>query len=191
MKAAVYARVSTDDQTEDLQLRDLRAYCAMRGWVAKEFIDHGVSGRRARRPALDALWAAVRNREVDIVVVWRFDRFGRTVRQLIIALEEFRELGVEFASIREQMDTTTPLGRAMFTVAAAFAELESNVLGERTKAGMRAARERGSKIGRPAEADGAEVVQLHKRGKKTAEIAASLGLHVTTVRRVLRRTTVA
>src|SRR5436309_7421424 len=127
-RVAVYARVSTGDQTCEPQLRDLREYVAARGWRAAEYVDHGVSGTRERRPALDRLLAEVRARKVDVVVVAAFDRFGRSVRHLVETLDLFRHLGVDFVSLREQIDTGSPLGQAVFTIIAAIAQLERSLI---------------------------------------------------------------
>jgi DNA invertase Pin-like site-specific DNA recombinase len=149
-RGAIYARVSTTEQTCDSQLRDLREYCRARGWdQVTEFIDEGVSGTTDRRPALDQLMAVVRKRRVDVVVVAAFDRFGRSVRHLVDTLELFRHLDVEFISLREQIDTGSPLGQAVFTIIAAIAQLERSLLVERVKAGLRRARDQGKHIGRP------------------------------------------
>jgi DNA invertase Pin-like site-specific DNA recombinase len=149
-RVAIYARVSTVDQTCDNQLRDLRDYCHARGWDrVTEYIDEGVSGTTDRRQALDQLMGAVRGRRVDVVVVAAFDRFGRSVRHLVETLELFRHLDVEFISIREQIDTGSPLGQAVFTIIAAIAQLERSLLVERVKAGLRRARDQGTHIGRP------------------------------------------
>jgi DNA invertase Pin-like site-specific DNA recombinase len=150
MRAAIYARVSTVDQTCDNQLRDLREYCSARGWgEVGEFIDQGVSGTTDRRPALDELMTAVKKRRVDVVLVAAFDRFGRSVRHLVETLELFRHLDVEFISLREQIDTGSPLGQAVFTIIAAIAALERSLLIERVKAGLRRARDQGKHVGRP------------------------------------------
>ena len=149
-RVAIYARVTTTDQTCDSQLRDLREYCRARGWdQVTEFVDEGVSGTTDRRPALDELMAVVRKRRVDVVVVAAFDRFGRSVRHLVDTLELFRHLDVEFISLREQIDTGSPLGQAVFTIIAAIAQLERSLLVERVKAGLRRARDQGKHIGRP------------------------------------------
>src|SRR6266516_2274012 len=149
-RVAIYARVSTTDQTCDNQLRDLRDYCRARGWTdVREFIDTGISGTKERRPALDKLMAAVKGRHVDVVVVAAFDRFGRSVRHLVEALELFRHLGVEFISLREQIDTGSPLGTAVFTIIAAIAQLERSLIVERVKSGLRRARAEGKRLGRP------------------------------------------
>src|SRR5947199_2854112 len=148
-RVAIYARVSTADQSCEPQLRDLREYVAARGWRAEEYVDVGVSGTRQRRPALDRLLAAVKARKVDVVVVAAFDRLGRSVRHLVETLELLRHLGVEFVSLREQIDTGSPLGQAVFTIIAAIAQLERSLIVERVKAGLRRARAEGKRLGRP------------------------------------------
>jgi DNA invertase Pin-like site-specific DNA recombinase len=150
-RAALYLRVSTPDQKPDLQFDGLRAYAARAGLdIVQDFCDVGVSGRREGRPQLNALMASVRNREIDCVVVWKFDRFARSTRHLLAALEEFNHLGVRFVSVQDQIDTDSPMGRAMFTIIGAMAELESSLISERVTAGMRAAETRGKHLGRPA-----------------------------------------
>jgi DNA invertase Pin-like site-specific DNA recombinase len=150
-RAALYLRVSTTDQKPDLQFDGLRAYAARAGLdIIQDYCDVGVSGRRERRPQLNALMAAARNREIDCVLVWKFDRFARSTRHLLAALEEFNYLGVRFISVQDQVDTDSPMGRAMFTIIGAMAELESSLISERVTAGMRAAETRGKHLGRPA-----------------------------------------
>ena len=148
---ALYLRVSTADQKPDLQYDGLRAYAARAGLhVVRDYCDVGVSGRREGRPQLNALMAAARNREIDCVLVWKFDRFARSTRHLLTALEEFNHLGVRFVSVQDQIDTDSPMGRAMFTIIGAMAELESSLISERVTAGMRAAETRGKHLGRPS-----------------------------------------
>src|SRR5271167_4395101 len=150
-RAALYLRVSTSDQKPDLQFDGLRAYAARAGLeVVKDYLDVGVSGRREGRPQLNALMAVARNREIDCVLVWKFDRFARSTRHLLAALEEFNHLGVRFVSVQDQIDTDSPMGRAMFTIIGAMAELESSLISERVTAGMRAAETRGEHLGRPS-----------------------------------------
>lgn len=154
VRAGIYARVSTQAQAEKhgsaYQREALAAYCERRGWsLVAEHVDEGFSGSKSDRPGLNALWAAARRRDVDMVVVWRFDRFARSLLDLVNALAEFEALGVGFVSLTEQMDTSTPLGRAMFAVAGAMAQLERDLARERAQAGMDAAIARGVKVGRP------------------------------------------
>ena len=150
-RTALYLRVSTADQKPDLQYDGLRGYAERAGLdVVQDYCDVAVSGRREGRPELDALMAAARNREIDCVLVWKFDRFARSTRHLLMALEEFDHLGVRFVSVQDQIDTSSPMGRAMFTIIGAMAELESSLISERVTAGMRAAQARGRHLGRPA-----------------------------------------
>ena len=134
-RVAIYARVSTQDQDPQMQLRELRAYAKHRAFtIAHEFIDH-VSGATSERPELSKLWQTARARKIDTVLVWKFDRFARSTKQLIDALEEFRHLGVDFISITEQIDTSSPMGKAMFTVISAIAEFERSLISERVRSG--------------------------------------------------------
>lgn len=188
MRIALYARVSTTDQDADLQLVELRRYAAARGWViAAEFVDRGVSGAASSRPALDQLWAASRRREVDGIVVWRFDRFSRSVSDLVRSLDEFRALGVAFVSIHEQIDTSSPTGRIVFAVVAAMAEFEREILRERVRAGLSRARERGVRLGRPLKLDALEVLRLRRDGMSVRAIARNIGAPASTVADVLAR----
>ena len=150
-RTALYLRVSTADQKPDLQYDGLRGYTARAGLdVVQDYCDVAVSGRREGRPQLNALMAAARNQEIDCVLVWKFDRFARSTRHLLTALEEFDHLGVRFVSVQDQIDTDSPMGRAMFTIIGAMAELESSLISERVTAGMRAAEARGRHLGRPS-----------------------------------------
>ena len=129
-RVAIYARVSTQDQDPHMQLRELRSYAKHRAFtIVHEFIDH-ISGATSERPELSKLWQASRARGIDTVLVWKFDRFARSTKQLIDALEEFRHLGVDFISITEQIDTSSPMGKAMFTVISAIAEFERSLISE-------------------------------------------------------------
>lgn len=150
-RTALYLRVSTAEQKPDLQQDGLQAYAGRAGLdVVRSYCDVAVSGRKEGRPQLNALMAAARNREIDCVLVWKFDRFARSTRHLLAALEEFDHLGVRFVSVQDQVDTSSPMGRAMFTIIGAMAELESALISERVTAGMRAAEARGRHLGRPA-----------------------------------------
>src|ERR1700751_4411547 len=152
MRAAVYARVSTsgNGQSPEMQLRDFGEYCQRRAWaLAGEYADVGISGAKDRRPELDRLMADAHRRKFDVVVVWKFDRFARSVSHLLRALETFNALGIAFVSLSEQMDTTTPAGKMVFTVLGAVAELERSLIVERVKAGIRNAKAKGKRLGRP------------------------------------------
>ena len=142
MRIAIYARVSTHNgQDPEMQLRELREYCQRREWaITREYVDIGISGRKEKRPELDQLLHDAHRRCFDAVVVWRFDRFARSVSHLLKALENFRALGIEFVSLSEQVDTSTPTGKMIFTVLGAVAELERSLIVERVRAGLRNAR---------------------------------------------------
>jgi len=148
IRAAIYARVSTADQTCENQLIDRRRYCAARGWDTTEYVDTGVSGAKNRRPALDQLMADARRRKVDTVVVWRLDRFGRNLRHLITAIEELNVAGVSFVSMGENIDTASPTGRLLLGIMGSFAEFERERIRERIHAGLARARRQGQKLGR-------------------------------------------
>lgn len=151
-RAAIYARVSTANNGQDptMQTRELTEYCQRRGWtVVGEYVDVGISGTKEKRPELDRLLSDAHTRRFDAVVVWKFDRFARSVSHLLRALENFQALGIEFVSLSEQLDTSTPTGKMVFTVLGAVAELERSLIVERVRAGMRSARAKGKRIGRP------------------------------------------
>ena len=184
MRAAIYARVSTKDQSCEMQMRDLRAYCAARGFtIIREYIDIGQSGAKDSRPQLNELVADARKRKVDSILVWRFDRFARSTKHLLLALEEFRSLGVQFISYQENIDTSSSLGQALFTIVSAVAQLERDLIRERVSAGIRNARLNGKKLGRPrVKANLEEILQLQAEGHSLRKIAAKLGIGDGTVR---------
>ena len=148
-RAAIYARVSTLDQEPENQLVDLRRYVAARGWTAVEFVDRGVSGSRDRRPALDAVLTDVKRRRFDVLVCWRLDRLGRSLKHLVTLLDELQALGVAFVSLQEGIDATTPAGKLQMHILAAIAEFERARIAERVRAGLARARANGTRLGRP------------------------------------------
>ena len=187
-RAALYARVSTDEQDPGLQVADLHRLAQHRGWtVAGEYLDLGISGSKASRPGLDRLMADARAGRLDVVAVWRFDRFARSTRHLLLALEEFQALSVDFVSVRESIDTSTPMGRMVFTMVAAVAELEKELIRERVIAGIRRAQAQGKHCGRkPVAIDLRPAVAMLDRGHGIKTTARSLGVSVSTLRRRLR-----
>jgi DNA invertase Pin-like site-specific DNA recombinase len=188
MRAAIYGRISTSNHGQDigLQTRELRQFCEARGWqLAGEYLDEGISGAKDSRPELNKLMADASRRRFDAVVVWKFDRFARSVSHLLRALETFNALGIAFVSLSEQIDTTTPMGRMVFTVLGAVAELERSLIRERVKAGLRNARAKGKHVGRPRLAlDGSEIAHLRAQGLSWLAIGQRLGVGEGTVRRV-------
>src|ERR1700722_4462006 len=184
MRIGIYARVSTKDQSCEMQLRDLRTYCAARAFdLVREYVDVGQSGAKDSRPELNILMDDARKRQFDAIVVWRFDRFARSTKHLLTALEEFRSLGIQFISYQENVDTSTPLGQALFTIVSAVAQLERELIRERVSAGIRNARANDKKLGRPKTlVDRAQVLQLREQGQSLQQIATNLGIGYGTVR---------
>lgn len=191
MRAAVYARVSTLNHGQDvgMQTRELRQFCEARGWqIAGEYLDEGISGAKEKRPELDRLMADAHLRRFDAVIVWKFDRFARSVSHLLRALETFNALGVGFVSLSESLDTSTPAGKMVFTVLGAVAELERSLIAERVKAGLRNARAKGKCLGRPRVAvDAARIAALRAQGASWRAIAAQMKLGEGTVRRAAQK----
>jgi DNA invertase Pin-like site-specific DNA recombinase len=187
MRVAVYARVSTANNGQDptMQTREVREYIERRGWqLASEYVDVGISGSKEKRPELDRLMADAHRRRFDCVVVWKFDRFARSVSHLLRALDTFRVLGIEFVSLSESLDTATPAGRMVFTVLGAVAELERSLIVERVKAGLRNARAKGKRIGRPhVFVDARRIATLRADGVSWPAIAKQLGVGVGTAYR--------
>ena len=181
-RAAIYARVSTLDQAPENQLDELRRYVTARGWTVTEYVDHGISGAKETRPALNALVKDATRRKVDVLVCWRLDRLGRNLRHLVTLLDELQVLGVGFVSLNEGIDATTPAGRLQLHVLAALAEFERARNAERVKAGMARAQRNGRKIGRPrrrlSQADLGRTAQLSIR-----KAAAVLGVSRAAVHR--------
>ncbi len=193
MKVALYCRCSTDDQTVNLQLDELKAYCARRRWdIVETFVDQGVSGSKESRPALDKLMKAAKRRAFDAVLVYRYDRFARSLKQLVNTLCEFDALGIQFVSLHEGVDTSTPNGRLIFGIFASIAEFERELIRRRVRSGMQAAKARGVKLGRrPITVNVAEVQRLRSEGCSFETIAKQMGFSVGTVFRASQRTVAA
>jgi len=186
-KVAIYVRVSTKDQSVDMQLNDLERYSGERGLnVFKIYEDSGVSGTKETRPALNELMDDAKKRKFDVVLVWRFDRFARNTKHLVTALYEFRNLGIDFISYQENIDTSSPLGEAIFTIISAMSKLERDIIAERVKGGLRKAKANGKRLGRPKnEVDTDKVIEYRKQNKSIRQIAAELNLSKGTVQRAL------
>jgi len=168
-----------------MQTRELREYSQRRGMaIVGEYTDVGVSGSKDSRPQLNRLMADAHKRRFDAVVVWKFDRFARSVSHLLRALETFKALGIAFVSLTEQLDTTTPTGKMVFTVLGAVAELERSLIAERVRAGLRNARAKGKRLGRPrVMVDSAAITWLRSQGASWRAISAQLGVGVATIYR--------
>jgi DNA invertase Pin-like site-specific DNA recombinase len=186
-RVGLYARVSTNDQqTLAMQNRAMREYAARRGWTVVLQVREVNSGA-VRREAREKLLEAARRREIDLVLVWRLDRWGRSVTDLLATLQELEHLGVGFVSLTEALDLTTPAGRTMAGLLAIFAEFEREILRERTRAGLAHARQNGKRLGRPITVGihAEEVRKLHRAGVSKSEIARQLAIGRTSVRRIL------
>ena len=181
-RAAIYARVSTLDQEPENQLEELRRYVAARGWTAVEFVDHGVSGSKDRRPALDRLVKDAKRRRFDVLVCWRLDRLGRNLRHLILLLDDLQAIGVGFVSLAEGIDATTPAGRLQLHILGAIAEFERSRVIERVQAGLQRARRQGRTLGRPRRViTRFELARVE--GLSTREAAKTLGVPRSTLQR--------
>ena len=177
-RVAIYARVSTKDQDVELQLVELRNYVKDRNWtVYKEYVDIGQSGAKDSRPQLNQLMTDAKRKRFDVVLCWKFDRYARSLKHLVDSLFEFKALSIDFVSLTEGIDTTTPVGMAMFGVIGAMAQLERDLIRERVLAGMRRAKARGKAIGRPkAQLDIEEVKRLRDEGHNITQISKILNV---------------
>jgi DNA invertase Pin-like site-specific DNA recombinase len=185
-RAGIYARVSTNNgQDPEVQFAEIRQFCKRRDWTTvQEYVDKGISGSKEHRPALDKLLADCRKRAVDCVVVYRYDRFARSLRQLVNALEEFRALGIDFVSLHEGVDTSTPNGRLVFGIFASIAEFERELIRDRVKSGLALAKSRGKRLGRPrVNVDRLRIATLRNQGRCWAEICHVSGISKGTAQR--------
>jgi DNA invertase Pin-like site-specific DNA recombinase len=192
-RAAIYTRVSTLDQHPEMQEKELRHYVAQRNWMLHQvYIDKGVSGAVEKRPGLDEMMNDCRRRKVDVVVMWKFDRFARSLKQLLNALELFRELGIGFVSCTEAIDTSLPHGEMLFQIIGAIAQWERSLIAERVKAGLHHARQQGKRLGRPSlrRLEPEEIAKLKNERKRNhvpfRELAKRFGVSVWTAHHLCR-----
>ncbi len=188
-RAALYARVSTNEQTAENQLQALRAFASARGWQAPEYVDAGISGAKEQRPALDALLRAARARRIDVVVCVKLDRLARSTHQLVALGSELQALRVDLVVLDQQLDTTTPSGRLLFHMLAAIAEFERDLIRDRVMAGITRARAQGRRIGRPRvhRVDAGEAGVLLASGLALRAVARQLGVHPSAVARAVAK----
>jgi DNA invertase Pin-like site-specific DNA recombinase len=191
MRVALYGRVSTANHGQDvgMQMTELRHYCARRGFeITGEYIDHGISGAKDSRPALNRLMADAHQRRFDAVCCWKLDRFGRSLKHLVNAIADLEAMGIAFISLQDNLDLSTPPGRLMFHIIAAMAQFERSLIQERVRAGMRNARAKGRQIGRRRAAfDPEQARSLLLAGRSLAQVGAALGVSASTVCRRLQR----
>ncbi len=186
-RIAIYARVSTKDQSVDMQLNDLERYSKERGFNVFKVYRDSISGTKNTRPGLDHLMNDARKKRFDVVLVWRFDRFARSTKHLVNALYEFRSLGIDFISYQENIDTSSPLGEAIFTIISAMAKLERDIIAERVRGGLRRAQANGKRLGRPkCRVNTKKVAEHRQQGKTFRQIAAILNLSPSVVYRTLK-----
>jgi putative DNA-invertase from lambdoid prophage Rac len=186
MKAFLYARVSTDEQSVDMQVHEMVAYCERRGWADAKIFTDTISGSKERRPVLDSLMAQVRRGQCDVVLVYKFDRFARSLRHLLNALEEFESLNVAFVSLHDEFDMTTATGRLMFKIVGAFAEFERDIIRQRVRSGMAHAKAQGKHMGRkPLPLDAAQITALRAQGLPWREVAHRVKADESTVRKFM------
>jgi len=189
--AGIYARVSTSDQDPTAQVDQLRTYCRARGWELHEYVDHGVSGAKERRPGLDALVQVARRRQIDVIVCTKLDRLARSLAHLVALGGEFKALGIDLVVLDQAIDTTTAAGRAMFGMLAVFAEFERDLIRERVVAGLRRARALGKRLGRPRTHVGREqVLALREAGLSYRMIGRRLHISAALAHRLARPTPV-
>jgi DNA invertase Pin-like site-specific DNA recombinase len=189
-RVALYARVSTlNGQDPEMQLSELREYATRRGWaITSEYVDQGVSGSKESRPELNQLMADALRRKFDAVLVWKIDRFGRSLKHLVNALADLCAYGVAFVSFRDNLDLSTPSGRLMFQIIGAMAEFERSLIQERVKAGLRNARAKGKKFGRPrAQVDAGAVAALRSKGFSWSQVCRTLDVSKGTAQRSVTR----
>jgi len=189
-RVALYARVSTADKGQDpeVQLSELREYCERRGWkISREYVDRGISGSRESRPELDQLMVDARRRQFDALAVWKIDRLGRSLKHLVMTLAELDSLGVAFISLKDNLDLSTPSGRLMFQIIGAMGEFEKALIQERVRAGLKYARAKGKRLGRPKKSvDSVKVLGLRKDGHSWRDIAKKMGAGIGTCYRAAK-----
>jgi len=191
---ALYTRVSSDEQNTESQERALRDYVRRRGWIVqKVYRDHGLSGANANRPALNELLKESRRGSIDVVVVWKFDRFARSLQALISGLELCRSLGIDFVSVTEAIDTSLPAGELVFQMIGAVAQFERSLIGERVRSGLANARAKGKVLGRPPlrNLTPKEICELRRQRRKQQipfrDLAKKFGISVWTAHQTVRR----
>ena len=184
-RIGVYLRVSTQDQSTELQLKEIKAYLAARGWDDVKIYEDKATGTNANRAMLKALLNDVRERKIDTVIVWKLDRFARSLKDLITMLQELNELGVEFISLKDQLDLSTSAGKLMVHIIGAFAQFEADIIKERVRAGIANAKSKGQKLGRPVQIDASKVIALRSEGWSLGKIAKQLGVSKAGVHKTL------
>lgn len=186
-RVAVYLRVSTTDQKTDLQRAELLAYLGTRGWTQFTVYEEKLTGTNSNRPEFRRLMNDARAKNVDVVLCWKLDRFSRSLRDLIVHLQELADLGIEFISLKDQIDLSTSTGRLMLHIIGAFGQFEADIIKERVRAGLASAKAQGKRLGRPPEIDAETVLALRGEGLSLQSIASKLQISKTAVHNTLKR----
>lgn len=184
-RAALYLRISSLDQKTDLQADELIPYVERRGWTLYRVFEDKISGTTNSRPQLNQLMLDARERKFDVLVIWKLDRLFRSLKNLVITLDEFKDLGIELVSLKDNLDLTTSAGRLLMQIIGAMAEFEHSLIKARTKAGLEAARKRGTKLGRPQQINHQKVLELRSQGLSLKAISRLLGCSKTAVHKIL------
>lgn len=185
MRVAIYLRVSTQDQSTGMQRTDLEAFARARSWEITHIFEDKATGTNGNRPQLHALMSSARERKFDVLLIWKLDRLFRSIKGLVVALQEFNDLGIQFVSLKDQIDMSTASGRLMTHIIGAFAEFEASLIRERVKAGLNAAKSKGTRLGRPKTIDGAKVIKLRADGLSISKIAKEMNCSKAGVFKVL------
>lgn len=180
-RVGAYLRVSTNDQSTEMQRREIEQYLAARGWESVSFYEDKATGTTAERPMLKELLRDARSRKIDVVIVWKLDRFFRSLKGLVLTLQEFSELGIDFVSLKDGIDLSTSAGRLMTHIIGAFAEFEASVIRERVRAGLANAKAKGKTLGRPKNRNDAQIHALHVQGLSLRKIARQLNISLGSV----------
>jgi len=180
-RAVIYARVSTSDQSTELQLREIIQYIQSRGWSTPQVYEDKATGTNGNRPMLKQLLANARERKFDVIIIWKLDRLFRSLKDLIATLQEFTELGIDFISLKDNIDMSTSAGRLMMHMLGAFAEFEASLIRERVRAGLRNAKAKGKCLGRPKTRDDGKIIELRRQGQTVRGIAKQLGISKSSV----------
>ena len=187
MKVGIYLRVSTLDQSTELQKREIEQYLTARDWTNWKVYEDKLTGTNGNRPQLKQLIKETKERKLDLIICWKLDRLFRSLKDLITTLQDFTEVGVSFISLKDNIDLTTSSGRLMMHMLGAFAEFEASLIRERVRAGLNNAKRKGKKLGRPASIDSNEVLKLRNQNKSLSEIAQTLGVTKGGVSKTLKK----
>lgn len=185
-RAAIYLRTSSQDQKTDLQADELLPFVERRGWILYRVFEDKISGTTNSRPQLNQLMTDARERKYDVLVIWKLDRLFRSLKNLVVTLDEFKDIGVELVSLKDNLDLTTSAGRLLMQIIGAMAEFEHSLIRARTKAGLEAAKKRGTKLGRPQQVNHQKVLELRSQGLSLKAISRVLGCSKTAVHKVLQ-----